>query len=214
MLMPDSWIKHQSLKNDMITPFHANSQSVNEQGVSVASYGLSSYGYDIRLGRNFMFFRGEENKSVTSYREGKMFVDVVESLAGGVIDPNDFDFNIPVSIRDVDTILIPPKTFFMGVSQERLRIPREVSVICNGKSTIARSGLQIYVTPLEPEWEGFITLEFYNSTDSYMRLQAGMGISQLQFLLGAGVCDVSYADRKGKYNLQAPEPIPPLKKIV
>lgn len=209
-MLADFQIANLANKQEMITPFYNKSHAVNEQGKKVTSYGLSSYGYDIRLGNSFVFYQGEENKMINVVRNGVNHPELIESRAGGVIDPTNFDGSLAVTIRDVDEIFIPPKTYFMGVSMERMKIPRDINVICNGKSTIARAGLQIFVTPLEPEWEGYITLEFFNSTDSFIKLYAGMGISQLQFYRGSANCDVSYADRGGKYHMQSNEPIPPL----
>jgi dCTP deaminase len=159
-----------------------------------------------------MFFRGEENKLVITNKNNSEERILIESRERTLINPNDFDHNLIVQINDVDSIVIPPKTFFMGVSMEYIKMPRDVTAICNGKSTVARSGIQIYVTPLEAGWNGFITLEFFNSTDSPVLITAGMGISQLNFVQGNTVCDTSYADRSGKYQNQGPQPIPPLKR--
>lgn len=210
MILSDTQIKNLANKFEMISPFFATSVNRNEDGTSVTSFGLSSYGYDIRLGRNFVFYRGEENKLIHYTKKGVEDSLLIESKTGSIVDPNNFDKNLVVQIDDVDSILIPPKTFFMGVSKEYMRIPRNVKVICDSKSTNARSGLSFFVTPLEPEWEGYITLEFFNSTDSMMRLTSGMGISQLSFMASSDVCDISYGDRKGKYNHQGNQPIPPM----
>lgn len=212
MFLADSHIKHLAVKEDMISPFFGSSVSRLPCGTPCTSYGLSSYGYDIRLGRSFMFFRGEENKLVITNKNNNEERILIESREKTLINPNDFDHNLIVQINDVDSIVIPPKTFFMGVSMEYIKMPRDVTAICNGKSTVARSGIQIYVTPLEAGWNGFITLEFFNSTDSPVLITAGMGISQLNFVQGNTVCDTSYGDRSGKYQNQGPQPIPPLKR--
>lgn len=213
MVLSDSQILNLANKHDMIMPFYATSVNRNEDGTKVTSFGLSSYGYDIRLGRNFVFFRGEENKLINYTRKGVESSFIIESKPSTVIDPNNFDDSLVVQLDDVDSVIIPPKTFFLGVSAEYMRIPRNVKVICDSKSTNARSGLVFFVTPLEPEWEGYITLEFFNSTDSLMKLTPGMGISQLSFMASSDVCSVSYADRKGKYNHQGNQPIPPMQMV-
>ncbi len=212
MFLADSHIKYLATKEEMISPFFASSVSRLATGDPCTSYGLSSYGYDIRLGSSFMFFRGEENKLIISKKNGEEEKTLILAKEKTLIDPNDFDHSLVVQINEVDSIVIPPKTFFMGVSMEYIKMPRDVTAICNGKSTIARSGVQIYVTPLEAGWNGFITLEFFNSTDSSVLLTPGMGISQLNFIRGNTVCDTSYSDRSGKYQNQGPQPIPPLKR--
>lgn len=210
MVLSDNQILNLVNKKDMISPFYATSVSRNEDGAKVTSFGLSSYGYDIRLGRNFVFYRGEENKLINFSQKGEDKSVVIVSRLGTIIDPNNFDDSLVYQVDDVDAIYIPPKTFFLGVSAEYLRIPRNVKVICDSKSTNARAGLSFFVTPLEPEWEGYITLEFFNSTDSILKLTPGMGISQLSFMSTNDVCAISYADRKGKYNHQGSQPIPPM----
>jgi dCTP deaminase len=210
MILSDKQILSLCNKQDMINPFFSTSVSRNEDGNKVTSFGLSSYGYDIRLGRNFIFFRGEENKLINYSRKGVLGSFIIEARSNTVIDPNNFDESLVVQLDDVDYVIVPPKTFFLGVSAEYMRIPRNVKVICDSKSTNARSGLVFFVTPLEPEWEGYITLEFFNSTDSLMKLTPGMGISQLSFMGSSDICETSYADRKGKYNHQGNQPIPPM----
>lgn len=212
MILNDKTIARLVAEDGMIDPFFSTSVSRNEDGTKVTSFGLSSYGYDIRLGRNFVFYRGEENKVINFTRGAQDLSLFIEARPHTLIDPNDFDQSLVVQVENVDTIVIPPKTFFLGVSHEYMRIPRDIKVICDSKSTTARSGLSFFVTPLEPEWEGYITLEFFNSTDSPMRLTPGMGISQLSFMMAKEECVVSYADRKGKYNHQGNQPIPPMQK--
>lgn len=210
MILSDTQILNLANKHGMIKPFYATSVNCNEDGTKVTSFGLSSYGYDIRLGRNFVFFRGEENKVINYSRNGVESSFIIESKSNTIIDPNNFNDSLVFQLDNVDYVLIPPKTFFLGVSLEYMRIPRNVKVICDSKSTNARAGLMFFVTPLEPSWEGYITLEFFNSTDSLMKLTPGMGISQLSFMASSDVCSVSYADRKGKYNHQGNQPIPPM----
>lgn len=213
MFLADNHIKYLANKEEMIYPFFPSSVSRLPTGEACTSYGLSSYGYDIRLGKSFIVLRGEENKVINFTKNDEQTSLVIPAKEHTLINPNDFDPSLVVQINDVDSIIIPPKTFFMGVSMEYIKMPRDVTAICNGKSTVARSGIQIYVTPLEAGWKGFITLEFFNSTDSPVLLTPGMGISQLNFVQGNTVCEVSYEDRGGKYQNQGPHPIPPLKKF-
>ncbi len=218
MVLSDITIKHLAIKHGMINPFYPKSMSLNERGQKVTSYGLTSYGYDIRLGRNFLVYRGTENFVVNYTRNGVHESMLVESFKSKfkddpIIDPNNFDSRLVVQIDDVDEIWFPPRTFFMGVSQEYIKVPRDVKVICDSKSTCARSALVFFVTPLEPEWQGYITLEFNNSSDAILKLTSGMGISQLSFQRGDTPCETSYADRNGKYNNQGDQPIPPLQKL-
>lgn len=212
MLMADSMIKYHAINNGMISPFVPHSESKLESGRKVASYGLSSAGYDSRLGRNFVFYRGDENKVINFIRNGEPGSMVIAAADRAIIDPNDFDSSLVVQIDDVDEIIVPPRTFFMGVSHEYYKIPRNVKVTCDSKSTCARTGLVFFVTPLEPGWEGFITYEFNNSNDAMLRLVAGQGISQLEFKMLNTQPDVSYDERNGKYQRQGSQPIPPLQK--
>ena len=218
MIMADSLISHYALKHEMISPFVPTSRSrledaeKEEDKTKTASYGLSSAGYDIRLGRNFMFFRGEENKIINFTRNGQQEQMMIPADPRAIIDPNDFDGRLVVQIDDVDSIIIPPKTFFMGVSHEYIKVPRNYKVSCDNKSTCARSGVIFCVTPLEPAWCGYITLEFYNSNDAMLRLVAGQGISQLEFKQINTAPTVAYDDRNGKYQGQGPHPIPPMQK--
>lgn len=212
MILNDTAIHYLAVNKAMINPYYPRSVTLNERGDKVSSFGLTSYGYDISLGRNFMFYRGEENKVINFEKDGKMSTVLIESKKGAIIDPNNFDIQLAVQVDDVDVIYIPPKTFFLGVSKEYIKVPRDIKVSCDSKSTSARSGIVFGVTPLEPEWEGFITLEFYNSNDSTLKLISGMGISQLEFKSNPNGCHTSYKDRKGKYNYQGNQPIPPLQK--
>lgn len=151
----------------------------------VISYGVSSYGYDIRSSRQF-----------------KVFTNVNNSL----LDPKNFDSNAFVEI-EADEVIIPPHSFLLTRSEERFFIPRDIITVCLGKSSYARLGLVPGVTPFEPEWEGYATLEFSNTTSLPMKFYAGEGCAQILFLRASQTCKTSYADRGGKYNNQAPEPV-------
>ncbi len=170
----DRWIEEMARKHGMIKPFSAKQM---KKGIS---YGLSSYGYDIRLADEF-----------------KIFTNVNSSI----IDPKNFSQD---SFSDVKakTILIPPNSFALARSMEYFKIPRDVITICLGKSTYARCGIIVNVTPFEPEWEGHATLEISNTTPLPARIYAHEGIAQIIFLGAEEVCRVSYRDKKGKYQGQ------------
>jgi dCTP deaminase len=170
-LLPD-WMIERDVK---IVPF-ASMQSRS----GVISYGLTSYGYDVRLDRKF-----------------KVFTNVW----GAVVDPKNFDPRSFVEV-DGDYCLIPPNSFVLAETVEYIEIPRDVLVVCVGKSTIARCGLIVNVTPLEPEWRGRVTLEISNTTPLPAKLYANEGIAQLLFFRAAAPCKTSYADKKGKYQDQ------------
>jgi dCTP deaminase len=170
--MPDSWIREQSLTNGMITPFEER-----KKREGVISYGLSSYGYDCRLSDEFMIFTNVDN---------------------AIVDPKDFNPNSFVT-RKTDVCIIPPNSFVLARTIETFKVPRDVLVICLGKSTYARCGLIVNVTPLEPEWEGQVTLEISNTTPLPAKVYANEGIAQFLFFKGESVCEVSYADKSGKY---------------
>jgi len=146
----------------------------------VISYGLSSYGYDVRVGNDFKIFT---------------------NVHSAIVDPKNFN---PQSFVDHhgDACVIPPNSFVLAQTVEYFRIPRDVITICLGKSTYARCGLIVNVTPFEPEWEGFVTLEISNTTPLPARIYANEGIAQVLFFQANEVCEVSYADRKGKYQFQ------------
>jgi dCTP deaminase len=162
-------------KKGMIEPFV---ESQHREGV--ISYGLSSYGYDARVAREFMIFT---------------------NVNSAMVDPKGFDDNAFVK-RDTDVCIIPPNSFALARTVEYFRIPRDVMVICLGKSTYARCGIIVNVTPLEPEWEGHVTLEFSNTTPLPAKIYANEGACQFLFLEGDQPCEVSYRDRKGKYQGQ------------
>ena len=182
-LKPDHWIRKMAAENRMIEPFAKENV---RQGV--ISYGTSSYGYDIRVAEEF-----------------KIFTNVFTAT----IDPKNFD---PRSMIDYkgDVCIIPPNSFALGRSVEYFRIPRSVLTICLGKSTYARCGIIVNVTPFEPEWEGFVTLEISNTTPLPAKIYANEGIAQVLFFEADEPCEVSYADKKGKYQNQQAIVLPKL----
>ena len=171
----DSWIRRMALEHKMIEPFVDG--QVRE---GVISYGLSSYGYDIRVTNEFKIFT---------------------NVHSAVVDPKNFD---PQSFVDFtgDVCVIPPNSFVLAQTVEYFRIPRDVLTVCLGKSTYARCGLIVNVTPFEPEWEGYVTLEISNTTPLPARVYAHEGIAQVLFFQSDEICETSYADRKGKYQKQ------------
>jgi dCTP deaminase len=168
-----------ALEHKMIEPF-AEQQVREDQGRKLVSYGLSSYGYDLRVAQEF-----------------KVFTNVYNSI----VDPKNFSADAFVDIKG-ETCIIPPNSFALARSVEYFRIPRNVLTLCIGKSTYARCGIIVNVTPFEPEWEGYVTLEISNTTPLPAKIYAGEGLAQVLFFLAAEVCEVSYADRKGKYMKQ------------
>ncbi|HTS38481.1 MAG TPA: dCTP deaminase [Candidatus Solibacter sp.] len=175
MLKSDRWIRKMSKEHDMINPF--SEKQVRE---GVISYGLSSYGYDLRVADEF-----------------KIFTNVNNAL----VDPKRFDEKSFVTIQ-TDICIVPPNSFALARSVEYFKIPRSVLTICVGKSTYARCGIIVNVTPFEPEWEGFVTLEISNTTPLPARIYANEGLCQIIFFESDEVCETSYADRKGKYQAQ------------
>jgi dCTP deaminase len=171
----DRWIRKMALEHEMITPF--SEKQVRE---GVISYGLSSYGYDLRVADEF-----------------KIFTNVNNAL----IDPKRFDDKSFVNVT-TDICIVPPNSFALARSVEYFKIPRDVLTICVGKSTYARCGIIVNVTPFEPEWEGFVTLEISNTTPLPARIYANEGLCQILFFQSDEVCETSYADRKGKYQAQ------------
>jgi dCTP deaminase len=174
-IKPDIWIKEMSLEQQMISPFEEK-QVRN----GVISYGVSSYGYDARLAPEF-----------------KIFTNVFSSI----VDPKKLD---PQSMLEFngDECIIPPNSFVLSRTHEYFKIPKDVLVICLGKSTYARCGLIVNVTPLEPGWEGHVTLEISNTTPLPAKIYANEGIAQFLFFQGDTPCETSYADRNGKYMRQ------------
>src|SRR6478735_26747 len=177
----DKWIRKMAREHGMIEPFEDR-----QVRSGVVSYGLSSYGYDIRVADEF-----------------KVFTNINNTL----IDPKNFD---PRSFVDIeaDTCIVPPNSFALARTVEYFRIPRDVLVICLGKSTYARCGIIVNVTPLEPEWEGHVTLEFSNTTTLPARIYANEGVAQMIFLQSDEPCVTSYRDRGGKYQGQVGVTLP------
>lgn len=219
-LKSDRWIRQQCWRdNPMISPF-VNAQEKTGEGKP--SYGLSSAGYDIRVGDTVMIpkscmwnyqYKKKNDPTIYTVVPGHLRSSPVLAPGGMVIVPDSFihgDKNSKLefhSYTDLEWIDIPPHTFALGVSYETFNIPRNVTGICMGKSTIARAGLLVTVTPLEPEWNGFLTLEFFNTLPISYRLEPGNGITQLMFHEIEDGCEVSYADRRGKYQGQPASPI-------
>ena len=174
-LKSDRWIRKMALEQGMIVPF-ADGQ-VSE---GVVSFGLSSYGYDLRIADEFKIFT---------------------NVRSAVVDPKDFDERSFVDFKG-PVCVVPPNSFVLGRTVEYLRIPRNVLTICLGKSTYARCGIIVNVTPFEPEWEGHATLEISNTTPLPARVYANEGIAQVVFFESDEPCERSYADKKGKYQKQ------------
>ncbi len=172
----DRWIEEMSLRHGMIEPFEKN---LIRRGV--ISYGLSSYGYDIRVADEF-----------------KIFTNVYSVI----VDPKNFDERSFIDFKG-DYAIIPPNSFALARSVEYFRIPRNVLGLCIGKSTYARAGIIVNITPLEPEWEGYLTIEISNTTPLPAKIYANEGIAQIIFLEADEVTRMSYRDRKGKYQNQA-----------
>ena len=182
-IMPDRWIKKMAVEKKMIDPFEEDLIKEN-----VLSYGLSSYGYDARVSRSFKIFT---------------------NVNSATVDPKRFSESSFVD-REVDHCIIPPNSFALARTVEYFRVPKETLVICVGKSTYARCGIIVNVTPLEPEWEGHVTLEFSNTTPLPAKIYANEGAAQFLFLRGTETCELSYADRKGKYMYQKNITLPKL----
>ncbi|PSD40051.1 dCTP deaminase [Acinetobacter radioresistens] len=176
----DRWIREMSEKHGMIEPYAENQVRLDENGQKLISYGVSSYGYDVRCAREF-----------------KVFTNVHSAI----VDPKNFDDKSFIDIES-DVCIIPHNSFALARTVEYFRIPRNVLTICLGKSTYARCGIIVNVTPLEPEWEGHVTLEFSNTTNLPARIYAGEGVAQMLFFESDEVCETSYKDRGGKYQGQ------------
>ena len=182
-ILPDTWIREQARNAGMIEPFV---ERQHREGV--ISYGLSSFGYDARVSPEFKIFTNVDS---------------------AIVDPKDFQAHGFVD-RTTDVCIIPPNSFALSRTVEYFRVPRDVLVICLGKSTYARCGLIVNVTPLEPEWEGHVTLEISNTTPLPAKVYANEGICQFLFFRGESPCETSYADRKGKYLGQTGVTLPKL----
>jgi dCTP deaminase len=178
-IKPDSWIEKMAREHGMISPFQSP-QLREVSGDKIISYGVSSYGYDVRCSTEFKIFT---------------------NINSAIVDPKAFDENSFVDLNS-DVCIIPPNSFALARTVEYFRIPRNVLTICLGKSTYARCGIIVNVTPLEPEWEGHVTLEFSNTTTLPAKIYANEGVAQMIFLEANDICAVSYRDRNGKYQGQ------------
>ena len=174
-IKPDRWITQNAREHGMIEPFE--SKQVRS---GVISYGVSSYGYDIRVADEFKIFT---------------------NVHSAIVDPKDFDPRSMVDFKG-DVCIIPPNSFALARTVEYFRIPRNVLTICVGKSTYARCGIIVNVPPFEPEWEGFVTLEISNTTPLPAKIYGNEGIAQVLFFEAVDECETSYADKKGKYQQQ------------
>ena len=174
-LKPDHWIKRMAREQRMIEPFV--DRQVRDGAIS---YGVSSYGYDMRVSDEFKIFT---------------------NVHSAIVDPKSFHSDSLVDFRG-DVCVIPPNSFALSRSVEYFRIPRDVLTVCLGKSTYARCGLIVNVTPFEPEWEGYVTLEISNTTPLPAKVYANEGLAQVLFFTADEVCEQSYADKKGKYQRQ------------
>ncbi len=182
---PDSWIQRMAEQEGMIEPFEPK-QVRAVHGQKVVSFGNSSYGYDVRCAQEFKIFT---------------------NINSAVVDPKNFDEESFVNVES-DVCIIPPNSFALARTVEYFRIPRDVLTICLGKSTYARCGIIVNVTPLEPEWEGHVTLEFSNTTPLPAKIYANEGVAQMIFLGSESECEVSYRDRGGKYQGQTGVTLP------
>ena len=180
----DRWIVEQAGRG-MIEPFEAG-QVRTREGARVISYGTSSYGYDVRCANQFKVFT---------------------NIHSATVDPKAFDERSFVDVEG-DSCIIPPNSFALASTVEYFRIPEDVLTICLGKSTYARCGIIVNVTPLEPEWEGHVTLEFSNTTNLPAKIYANEGVAQMLFLESDEECSTSYADREGKYQGQTGVTLP------
>ena len=182
-IKPDHWIIQMARDYGMIEPFQAT-----QVRSGAISYGVSSYGYDIRVAEEFKIFT---------------------NVHSAVVDPKDFDPRSMVDFKG-DVCIIPPNSFALARTVEYFRIPRNVLTICVGKSTYARCGIIVNVTPFEPEWEGYVTLEISNTTPLPAKIYANEGIAQVLFFEAADECEISYADKQGKYQRQQSIVLPKL----
>ncbi|MBI3144926.1 MAG: dCTP deaminase [Pseudogulbenkiania sp.] len=182
----DKWIRRMAEQHGMIVPFEPN-QIKNSDGQKIISYGTSSYGYDIRCADEF-----------------KVFTNINSTI----VDPKNFDPKSFVEVSGAGYCIIPPNSFALARTVEYFRIPRSVLTVCLGKSTYARCGIIVNVTPFEPEWEGYVTLEFSNTTPLPAKIYANEGVAQVLFFESDEECEVSYRDRDGKYMGQSGVTLP------
>jgi len=180
----DKWIKKMSIKSDMINPFEEK-----QLDKSLISYGLSSYGYDIRVSDEYKIFTNVNNS---------------------IVDPKNFDSKSFVDYKG-NICIVPPNSFALARSVEYFKIPRNVLTICLGKSTYARCGIIVNVTPFEPEWEGYVTLEISNTTPLPAKIYSNEGLCQVLFFESDEICEKSYKDKKGKYQSQVGITLPKIK---
>jgi dCTP deaminase len=181
----DRWIRRMATAHNMISPFEPN-QVRSADDKRAISYGTSSYGYDVRCSTEFKIFT---------------------NINSAVVDPKAFDESSFVNMNG-DVCIIPPNSFALARTVEYFKIPRSVLTVCLGKSTYARCGIIVNVTPLEPEWEGHVTLEFSNTTPLPAKIYANEGVAQMLFFESDEVCETSYADRAGKYQGQTGVTLP------
>jgi len=181
----DRWIRKMTREHNMISPFEPEQIRHSVSG-KVISYGTSSYGYDVRCSDEFKIFT---------------------NINSAVVDPKAFDSQSFVDLKS-DVCIIPPNSFALARTVEYFCIPRDVLTICLGKSTYARCGIIVNVTPLEPEWEGHVTLEFSNTTPLPARIYANEGVAQMLFLGADEICEQSYRDKGGKYQGQTGVTLP------
>ncbi|HIO91958.1 MAG TPA: dCTP deaminase [Leucothrix mucor] len=175
----DNWIRKMALEQDMISPFEAG-QIREKEGQRIVSYGTSSYGYDVRCADEFKIFT---------------------NINSVIVDPKAFDESSFVDVQS-DVCIIPPNSFALARTVEYFKIPRSTLTVCLGKSTYARCGIIVNVTPLEPEWEGHVTLEFSNTSPLPAKIYANEGVAQMLFFESDDICETSYKDRGGKYQGQ------------
>ena len=180
-VLSDKWIKEMAMNHNMISPFEDKQVRGNK-----ISYGLSSFGYDARVSNEFKIFTNVNSE---------------------IIDPKNFKQNNFIS-KNGEECIIPPNSFMLSSTVEYFKIPNNIMVICLGKSTYARCGIIVNVTPLEPSWEGYVTLEFSNTTPLPAKIYANEGVAQFIFLKGNEKPDITYADRKGKYMKQSGVTLP------
>jgi len=184
----DKWIRKMALEHRMISPFEENQITADSQNKKI-SYGTSSYGYDVRCADEFKIFT---------------------NINSTIVDPKNFDTNNFVDVKS-DVCIIPPNSFCLARTVEYIKIPRNVLTVCLGKSTYARCGIIVNVTPLEPEWEGHVTLEFSNTTPLPAKIYANEGVAQFLFFESDEECAVSYKDKNGKYQGQQGVTLPRMK---
>lgn len=184
MVKNDKWIKKAALENKMIEPFEP-AQVKQADGKGIISFGTSSYGYDMRLSNEFMVMKARTGQTD---RE--------------ILDPKNSAERLFEPVTVEDHIVVAPNSIVLGKTVEYFRIPRDIITVAFSKSTYARCGIFVNVTPFEPEWEGFVTLSIANTNSFPVKVYAGEGIAQVLFLGADEVCEISYADRKGKYQAQ------------